>query len=439
MKTVRFQEIIECSSQQSLLTGQAGFGIRTITEGMDEKFAYSICEQVNCAYEVDIDKQVTAEEIARDAHIVKKYPRTLRYTTVKDDDGNIKYIVACSTYVGIDYGYFCGIDSARRAGTNYIADILVFDEMPCPQLLYSLVAQHQFLPLDNTCSPDNPELKALLTGEPSYLKHKEITITDYPKEVHVQGSEPIHEQTALVAIAFLQAKLNEKLHQDAGLQNIVFQAEEAKVPSILKDFTTLPQELTEGKFFHTNYLQGYGMPKGYHVIFLNENNEQEVYIDNYVYANLDEKTFKNVDADSRLFEQIKEAAIDNDQELFLASIQFALHGDLAFLTQYLNASPFSEKTYKGMNAVLMEYFSHKMSKDMQEGIDEVHQFEDEVGHETFENLNLQPLIHQYEQWLEEKAKADAESDKESVKQPLIKKLCNSMKALFRHPQEHPNK
>lgn len=439
MKTVRFQEIIECSSQQSLLTGQAGFGIRTITEGMDEKFANSICEQVNCAYEVDIDKQVTAEEIARDAHIVKKYPRTLRYTTVKDDDGNTKYIVACSTYIGIDYGYFCGLNSARRAGTNYIADILVFDEQPSSQLLYSLVSQHLFLPLDNTCSPDNPELKALLTGEPSYLKPKEITITDYPKEAHAQDAGFIDEQTAFVGIALLQAKLNEESHQDSTLQKVVFQAEEAKVPSILKDFTVLPEELTEGKFFHTNYLQGYGMPKGYHVIFLNENNQQEVYIDNYVYANLDEKTFKNVNATNRSFEQIKEAAIDNNQELFLTFILFALHGDLSFLVQYLSTHPFSEKTYKGINAVLMEYFSQKMNKDMQEGIDEVHQFEDRVGHEAFDSLNLNPLIHQYEQWLEEKAKKAAETNKASIKQPLLKKLCNSMKSLFRHPQEHPNK
>ncbi len=45
MKTIQFQEIIECSSQQSLLTGQAGFGIRTLTEGMNQELARSIDDE----------------------------------------------------------------------------------------------------------------------------------------------------------------------------------------------------------------------------------------------------------------------------------------------------------------------------------------------------------------------------------------------------------
>lgn len=39
MKSIKFNEIIECSSQQSILSGQAGFGIRTITEGFNPELA----------------------------------------------------------------------------------------------------------------------------------------------------------------------------------------------------------------------------------------------------------------------------------------------------------------------------------------------------------------------------------------------------------------
>ena len=313
MKTINFQEIIECSSQQSLLTRQAGFGIRTITEGMNEHLAQSISEQLNCAYEVDITEQVTADDIAQDAYIIKKFPRTLKYTAVKDDDGNTKYIIACTTYIGIDYGYFCGLSSARRAGTNYIADILVFDEQPPIGIFPALLKQQIFLPTDNTCSPDNPELQALLTGEPSYLK---------PRSIQWEDKGDIDEQTALVAIALIQAKLNQEAEKDTCLQQVVFQASEDKVPSILKDFSLLPFYLTEGKYFQTNYQQGYGMPKGYQMIFLNEYNKKEVYIDNYVYANLDEKCFVNV-KDNPYFLQMREAAIQQDRSRFLELIEMA--------------------------------------------------------------------------------------------------------------------
>jgi len=370
MKTIHFQEIIECSSQKSILTGQAGFGIRTLTEGMDEQLARDICEQIDCAYEVDITQQVTTEDIAKDANIVKKYPRTLKYTQVKDANGCIKYVIACSTYIGIDYGYFCDMETARRAGTNYVADILVFDEKPSPGLFYELVAQKIFLPIDNTCSPDNPELKTLLTGEPSYLKSRSLSLEDTDqreasakKNIDDQGQTGINEQTALVAIALLQAYLNGKEQGERRHpQNIVIQAKESKVLSILKDFSMLPNELIDDKYFQTNYLQGYGMPKGYRMIFLNEHNQQEVYIDNYIYVNLDndcpnDKRFKNVDTDNLWFALLRESARAHDYLGFQTLIEFAMHDDLSSCQDIEPKS--SDKKHTGFWQSLSRKLFHK--------------------------------------------------------------------------------
>lgn len=47
MKSIKFNEIIECSSQQSILSGQAGFGIRTITEGFNPELARKICDEIS--------------------------------------------------------------------------------------------------------------------------------------------------------------------------------------------------------------------------------------------------------------------------------------------------------------------------------------------------------------------------------------------------------
>lgn len=329
MKSIKFNEIIECSSQQSILSGQAGFGIRTITEGFNPELARKICDEISCAYEVDIAEQVTTEQITTDPSCVTQYPRTLKYQVVKNDDGKELYVIACATYVGIDYGYFCDIESARRAGSNYIADILVFDEKPTAGLFQALIEQKIFRPIDNTCTPTNPELQELLTGEPSYLSPREVEVKETSEAIPA-----INEQTALVAMALLQTKINQDLGKDNGLINIVFQAQEAKVPSILQSIGTLPNDLVSDKYFHTNFLQGYGMPNGYRMMFLNEHNKEQVYIENYVYLNLDENKFMNLDTDNFYFGKIKEAAAANNYALFYNLVNYLFRLSVQADTDY---------------------------------------------------------------------------------------------------------
>lgn len=329
MKSIKFNEIIECSSQQSILSGQAGFGIRTITEGFNPELARKICDEISCAYEVDIAEQVTTEQITTDPSCVTQYPRTLKYQVVKNDDGKELYVIACATYVGIDYGYFCNIESARRAGSNYIADILVFDEKPTAGLFQALIEQKIFRPIDNTCTPTNPELQELLTGEPSYLSPREVEVKETSEAIPT-----INEQTALVAMALLQTKINQDLGKDNGLINIVFQAQETKVPSILQSIGTLPNDLVSDKYFHTNFLQGYGMPNGYRMMFLNEHNKEQVYIENYVYLNLDENKFMNLDTDNFYFGKIKEAAAANNYVLFYNLVNYLFRLSVQADTDY---------------------------------------------------------------------------------------------------------
>lgn len=329
MKSIKFNEIIECSSQQSILSGQAGFGIRTITEGFNPELARKICDEISCAYEVDIAEQVTTEQITTDPSCVTQYPRTLKYQVVKNDDGKELYVIACATYVGIDYGYFCNIESARRAGSNYIADILVFDEKPTAGLFQALIEQKIFRPIDNTCTPTNPELQELLTGEPSYLSPREVEVKETSEAIPA-----INEQTALVAMALLQTKINQDLGKDNGLINIVFQAQEAKVPSILQSIGTLPNDLVSDKYFHTNFLQGYGMPNGYRMMFLNEHNKEQVYIENYVYLYLDENKSMNLDTDNFYFGKIKEAAAANNYALFYNLVNYLFRLSVQADTDY---------------------------------------------------------------------------------------------------------
>ena len=329
MKTFRFYEIIEGSTQKSLLNGQPGFGIRTITRGLDENLARKVSDAVSATYETTMDRKVSMQQLTDNPAIVTRYPRTLKYTAVRDDNGKEWYAVACSTYVGIDYGYFCGKESARRTGSNYLADTLVFDQRPTAGLFYELVRQGVFLPKDNTCTPDNPELKTLLTGEPQPLEPREITIAE-----PADGAPTVNALTAKVATALLQTKINHDLGKEEGLQKIVFIANEDTVPHILKALAALPDGLVGDKYFQTNYLQGYGMPTGYRMIFVNEYNETEIYTDNYVTLDLRGDGSKNIDFGNPYFLKITEAADRGDYRLFRALVEYLIGVSVQADTDY---------------------------------------------------------------------------------------------------------
>lgn len=341
MSKINFKEIIECSSQKSALTGQAGFGIRTYTEGLEREFVEKVAKHVALAYDVDIDRMVSKKAILADSNVTTQYPRTLKFTAYTDQSGKTTYCIACATYVGIDYGYFINIESAQRAGSNYVTDTLLFDEKPSASLFYELLKQKAFRPIDNTCTPDNAELVALLTGEPALLAPRSIELPDEPAD--------LCDKTVNVALALLQTKINRDLGKPEALQGIVFQAAEAAVPmtaegpapsatiDLFKAFAALPGELLEGLFFQTNYLQGYGMPKGLRMITLNQYNTQEVSKKNYVYLNLDDGSMLNIDTDNAFFQKLREVAAAGDKVLFFNLVRY-LYGlkvdtqtDYAFL------------------------------------------------------------------------------------------------------------
>lgn len=355
-RIITFNEIIECSNQKSILTGKAGFGIRTITKGLDADFARKVTSQINNAYEVDINRQVSKRALMETPAIVTEYPRTFKYMVVTDNTGNEKYALACSTYVGIDYGYFCNMENYQRPGSNYISNILIFDEQPTANLFYELLRQNVFLPVDNTCLPDNKELQELLTGEPQYLEPRSVEVPEVSDCV-----ERVTQTGAKVAMALLQTKINKDLGRASGLQNIVFQAEEAVRPfgtdgpahshmlDVVKAFAAMPDGLLADKYFQTNYQQGHGMPNGYRMLFLNQYNKEQVYIEDYVYLNIDNGELKNVDTDNYFFGKLREAVRDNDSQLFrklvkyLYSLNIQEDSDFVFLYNLYMATETVEK------------------------------------------------------------------------------------------------
>lgn len=328
MKTIEFKEIIESSTQKSIVSGMPGFGIRTYTKGINAEIVGKISEALNCTYDIPVSRQVTFNKLQEDPTVTTRYPRTIKYTKVKGADNEEYYAIACSTYIGIDYGFFCDMDTARRAGSNYIADIILFHERPSAQIFYQLVSQQIFLPKDNTCNPDNPELKELLTGVPTLLDPRSVSLKD-----NADGQPALTALTAQVAIAFLQAKINGDLGKEETFRDIVVNAKESVTPDVLKAMAVLPDELVGDMYFQTNYLQGYGVPTGYRMVFLNEYNEDEVYTDNYVYLDLKDGNNKNIDT-NYYFNEIVEAANDNNYSLFFALVSYLPNTHISADTDY---------------------------------------------------------------------------------------------------------
>ncbi len=280
MSKVQLQEIIIASNEKSIITGTAGFGIRTVSENMSHELASKIFQDVKTIYDLPVSRQVLAKQLREDPTIVCRYPRTYRQQ-IFESEGKKYYIVSCATYVGIDYGFFSGNENARRAGTNYLSDVLVSEE-PMSAALWMLAAKGSlFHPADNTCVPDNAEMKHWLTGNPEVLPTREVEL---PTDAEL--SALLTPQSASLYSALLRALLQAKMNRDvkAGdmLCRLMVLAPDAKMPELLTAMAMLPDEIAAGIKFESNYLSGHGMPSECNMVVINEHNTEETYQESYL-------------------------------------------------------------------------------------------------------------------------------------------------------------
>lgn len=320
MKTLNYKEIYYTSSERSIITHSAGIGIRTYTNGMDSHEASTIAEKCVFGYSLDDSRKLTFEQIQQNPRIVYDYPPIYIYHKVTLDSGSIKYILGRTIYLGIDYGYFCSRNEAMRTGTNYFTHLLIFDEMPPISVLAEIDRKSVFTPIDYTCTPDNVELRTLLTGEPQLLSPKTI-------QCETSSEYIIDAEFAYCVIGFLQSYYNIINNKEDSLKKIIIKAPAKQTPELIKRMSLLPQLLIGEKTFLSNYMQGYGVPDDFNMVFVNEFNKNELYENNHICVDIFNRTTTNID-DNYIYKKILELGGENDNVTIQKLVNYYLGLDL---------------------------------------------------------------------------------------------------------------
>lgn len=320
MKTLNYKEIYYTSSERSIITHSAGIGIRTYTTGMDSHEASTIAEKCVFGYNLDDSRKLTFEQIQQNPRIVYDYLPTYIYHKVTLDSGSIKYVLGRTIYLGIDYGYFCNRNEAMRTGTNYFTHLMIFDEMPPISVLAEIDSKNVFAPIDYTCSPDNVELKSLLTGDPQLLSPRSI-------QCETNCDVSIDTEFAYCIIGFLQSYYNIINKKEDSLKKIIIKASASQTSDLIKKMAFLPQLLIGEKTFLSNYMQGYGVPDDFNMVFVNEFNKNELYENNHICVDLFNRTTTNID-DNYIYKKILKLGSEGDNVTIQKLINYYIGLDL---------------------------------------------------------------------------------------------------------------
>lgn len=289
MKPLSYQEIIYSSSEKGIFSGNAGFGVRTCTKGMDSIDVDKIVQDCATGYSVYNERILDMDTIQANPDIVYDYPPVYLFRIVDLNNGSKKYVFGRTVYLGVDYGFFKGINAYDRTGTNYITHLLVFSEMPSSAIIRDLLLSSKYLPLDYSCSPDNAELQLFLTGNPEFLDEKSFT----PDEI------PALDLSVVDYTAFIKGVVQMQKNKQLPLELQVPRKMYVKCPwksveLCLKALYIFPENSIDSLQYITNYMHGYGIPDGYDIAFVNEYNEVELYEDNYITVDMFADTNKNV-------------------------------------------------------------------------------------------------------------------------------------------------
>lgn len=325
MKTLNYKEIYYTSSECSIINHSAGIGVRTHSEGMDSNEAVSIAEKCVFGYSVDDKRTLSFEQIQANPKVVYDYAPTYMFQKLTLDNGAVKYVFGRTVYIGIDYGYFCNRNQAMRTGTNYFTHLLVFDEMPPVTVWLEFEKQGVFAPVDYTCSPDNNELTALMTGNPTLLAPKSIECAE-------DGECTLNKEFAYCVMALLQSYYNAANNKDESLRKILIKAPAAMTAELISKIAVLPQALVADKTFVSNYMQGYGVPDDFNVAFVNEYNTNEIYESNHICIDFFNASTTNVD-ENYLYKKVLELTEEGDLATIKKLINYYMTLDL---TQELN-------------------------------------------------------------------------------------------------------
>lgn len=63
MQKQLFERLIICSNEKSIITNNAGFGVRTVSSGLSYELALKIFNEVKTIYDVPVSRRVTSRNL----------------------------------------------------------------------------------------------------------------------------------------------------------------------------------------------------------------------------------------------------------------------------------------------------------------------------------------------------------------------------------------
>lgn len=332
--TVNFEEVIYSSSQKSIVSGMSGFGVRTHSADLSEDLIDILAKSGFFSYELSSDRMVEMKQLKNNPRIVYDYPETFIYKKISLENGIKKYIFSRTVYLGIDYGYFCGGDHCRT-GSNYFSHILIFDKKP-PKEIFNIIIDNNtyknnvFLPLDYTCSPDNKELTALLTGEPYPLPSNSFNILQ-DRQIELN----IADYMGLIITGVLQLYINSKVDSKNEKRLIIKTDKDTSknILNVIKNF--IPSTISSNLTFVTNHVRE-GMPDGFDIVFVNQFYNGTLYEDQHICVDLFNGNHTGTEQNflfDKVFELVKSEDIETLKLLldYVSEINIDYDSDFSFL------------------------------------------------------------------------------------------------------------
>lgn len=308
MKKIQFEQIICTSSQKSQTTGSSGFGVRSKSPGISNEEAYELYTRSGINYSLPTDLKATEEIVRDNPKMENLYPSIYTFKSIQlQCNGEIRYVIGRTLYIAIEYGYFGKMDSSRRAGSNYIAHLLVFKELPDISVLSHILKNKLFYPHNTLCSPENEEMCSLLIGDPTPLNEGYISIDETKEIVN------ICDELGWMIIALLQAYKDQRAASNNSSKGIIFKVNSNKVISLLCTLGSLPKEITNGLFLQANTMTCSNVPDGLKMLIINEKNSTPTDDEYYIAVDLlgeGQKTH-NIE-DNYLYKQIIKCCQEED-------------------------------------------------------------------------------------------------------------------------------
>lgn len=262
-----YQELYYASTEQSLLTGADGFGVRTHTRGLPIELVERLKSRNVFLYESGSKPLAGIFELLQDPDLVEHYPKSFSFfrEMVKE---RVYYVFTRTVFIGRDYGWYLDPrDDSARSGNLFCHAIIILEEdlyKAYPSSVFRAVLP-QFKPSNLVNNSNNTELQHLLTNRrevPRLLPQNNCTTC-------LQASEPAFLDQIEESILAIYSAL------ESNRKVIIIQSSDRTERHLIKILSCLPRFIGRSLSFVSNY-HDFNLFTDYSVLFLNEYYQRQI-------------------------------------------------------------------------------------------------------------------------------------------------------------------